>query len=137
MDQQLKAGFGCFKLKAFMFQTLQLVEDSLLFGKLEIELTRLGLQVCASRKIRHQNTPSITNQLRRNMFVRQRIAFDRRDVHTTLVCKRARTDKRSRRSKLEVCDLTHEARSLAQLPQTFWSNNFPAQLQFEIRNHGA
>ena len=36
VDQQLKACFRRFKLKAFVFQTLELIEDSLFSCKLEI-----------------------------------------------------------------------------------------------------
>src|ERR1044072_4527104 len=135
VDQQLEAGFGCFKLKPFVFQSLQFVEDSLLSCKFEIKLTSLGLQVSTSRKIRNDYASSITDQLRSNVFVSQRIAFDRGDVHTTLVSEGTRTDKRSGRSKLEVCELTNETRSLAQLPQTCRSHPLAAKLQLEIWNH--
>src|SRR6202008_605458 len=70
------------------------------------------------------------------MFVSQWIALDRRDMHTSLVRKSTRADKRRRRSQLKVRDLTHESRRFAQLPQTFRSNRVTTQLQFEVRNDG-
>src|SRR5262249_19140319 len=102
MDHQFKTRLRRFKLKSFMLQTLQLIENPFIFGKLHAELTSFGVQVRSARKIGDQNTTSITDQLRSNVFVSRRITFHGRDVNTTLVSKSTRADKRRRRSEREV-----------------------------------
>src|SRR5689334_22612709 len=118
-----------------MLQTLQLVENTFLIRNLEIELTSLRNQVRAARQIRDENATPVANQLRRDVFVSCRITLHRRNMHTTLVSKRTRADKRRRRGGRKVRDLTHEERRLAQLSQTLRANRFMAQLRLEVGNH--
>src|SRR5260370_8539566 len=97
-DQQPERAIRRFELITLMLQFLYTPGDGLqlaaVLKDVDAHLGRFVQDIAFSRKVRDQNTPGVSRDLRIYVFVRGRITHNRADVNASLVIKRAPSHKR-------------------------------------------